>query len=137
MDGGLGLMRGPEVIAFEKRLKELFDTLDLELEKRWGASYQLHPSRSSEGTTANPEDDGLFNIGAGFSAGYGSETGRGYVIEVRMSTLETVPETVRNTILAYVSTRVDELLEIYFPDKELNVVKDGGLYKIVGDLGLA
>lgn len=130
-------MRGPEVIKFEKRLKELFDKLDRELEQRWGSSYPLHPRRRKDGTTANPEDDGLFNIGASFSAGYGSRAGRGYVIEVRMSTLDVVPDTVRNTIRSYVSERVNELLDIYFPEKKLDVVQDGGIFKIIGDLRLS
>ncbi len=129
-------MRGHEVIQFETHLKQLFDQIDEELELRWGTSYALHPARSRHRTTANPEDDGLFNIGASFSAGFGSEAGRGYVIEVRMSTLDVVPEPVRNTIRAFVAARVRELLPEYFKDAHLDVVQDGGTFKIVGDLRL-
>ena len=129
-------MRGHQVLEFEKKLKSLFDGVDRELEDRWGDTYSLHPARPAQGEAANPEDDGLFNVGAAFSAGYGSESGRGYVIEMRMSTLSVVPETVRNTITSYVAGRVRTLLSEYFPDKELDVVQDGGTFKIIGDLRL-
>lgn len=129
-------MRGPEVRNFERRLKELFDQIDAELEERWGSDYTLHPARPPRGGSGNPESDGLFNVGASFSAGYGTEYGKGYVIETRMVTLEQVPRDVRTEIDAYTARRIEELLPEYFPDRELEVVQDGRVFKITGDLSL-
>jgi hypothetical protein len=129
-------MRGAEARRFEKTMKSLFDRIDDELEDRWGESYRLHPSRAPRGTSSNKEHDGLFNVGASFSAGYGSRHGKGYVVEIRMVTLENIPEEVEEDIERYVARRVDELLPEYFPDRDLDVVREGTTYKIVGDLSL-
>ena len=127
-------MLGSKTAAFESRLKELFDTIDAEMEARWSAAYPRHPARPPVGTAANPEDDGLFNVGAAFSAGYGSSHGRGYVVEVRIATLDRVESQQRKRIKQYVKRRVDELLPEVFPGRDLQVIDDGALIKIVGDL---
>ena len=129
-------MRGSRVRKFEHTLKALFDTIDDELEERWGDRYRLHPSRPRRGRTVNKEHDGLFNVGASFSAGFGSEHGKGYVVEIRMVTLERVPREIEQQIDAYVAGRVDELLPEYFPGRRLQVVREPHAFKIVGDLSL-
>jgi hypothetical protein len=129
-------MRSRGVETFEERLRELFDRIDDELEDRWGGEYPLHPARPPRGTVRNKEQDGLFNIGASFSAGYGSEHGKGYVIEVRLLTLSNVDDDTREDVRAYSARRVRELLPEYFPDRSLQIVRDGDLFKIVGDLSL-
>ena len=129
-------MRGREVQSFERMLKRLFDEIDHELEDRWGADYPLHPSRLSRGRSSNSEHDGLFNVGASFSAGYGSEYGKGYVIEVRMVTLTDVERRVVEEIREYAARRVRELLPRFFPDRTLEVVREDDLFKIIGDLSL-
>ena len=68
------------------------------LEDKYGHLYPLHPSRAQRGATANKEHDGLFNVGASFSAGFGSEHGSGYIVEIRMATLSHVPIDVRKQI---------------------------------------
>jgi hypothetical protein len=129
-------VRGRKVQDFETRLKQLFDQIDAELEDRWGGEFPLHPSRPQRGRSSNPESDGLFNVGASFSGGFGSEHGRGYVIETRMVTLTTVDGDTREEIRDYVARRVTELLPQFFPDRDLDVVRDGNLYKVTGDLSL-
>ncbi|HKK48748.1 MAG TPA: hypothetical protein VJ932_06595 [Alkalispirochaeta sp.] len=129
-------MRGQEVQDFETTLKKLFDQIDTELEDRWGGEYPLHPSRPARGKSSNPETDGLFNVGASFSTGYGSDHGRGYVIETRMVTLTSVDSETREEIRNYVARRVSELLPQYFPNRDLDIVRDGDLYKVTGDLSL-
>ncbi|WP_455383497.1 hypothetical protein [Salinispira pacifica] len=129
-------MHDPRLVEFERRLKELFDSVDEELENRFGSLYPLHPARPPRGTTANREQDGLFNIGASFSAGYGSELGRGYVIEVRMVTLSHIPQHVRREITEEAVRMVRERLTDYFPDRELDVSREDNLFKIHGDLRL-
>jgi hypothetical protein len=129
-------MLGGETQAFEKELKRLFDHIDEELEERWGDQFPLHPARSPEGSTGNPESDGLFNVGASFSAGYGSQSGKGYVIEIRMVTLASVDPETREDIREYVASRVESLLPERFPDRRLQITRDGDLFKITGDLSL-
>ena len=78
-------MRTHQAIAWEKKLKRVFDSIDDHLENKYGARYRLHPTRPRRGTTSNKEHDGLFRVGAAFSAGFGSKHGRGYVVEIRMA----------------------------------------------------
>ncbi|MFP4153752.1 MAG: hypothetical protein ACOC2V_04015 [Alkalispirochaeta sp.] len=130
-------MRGREVQEFEGTLKKLFDRIDDELEDRWGGEYPLHPARPARGVSTNKETDGLFNVGASFSAGYGSEHGKGYVVDVRLVTLSDVPDETIDEIHAYIARRIEELLPEYFPGRELDVVREGNTFKIIGDLSLS
>ena len=126
--------RDPRVLQWENRLKGVFDAIDAELERRYGDRYDLHPARAERGETANPEDDGLFDVGAKFSAGFGSRHGRGYVVDVRLVTLERVPVDTRREIERFVADRLRETLPHAFPDAELRVEREGAALKIVGDL---
>ncbi len=123
-------------IKWDKTLKLLFDEIDDWLENRYGEEYLLHPNRPARGKTANKEMDGLFNIGADFSAGYGSRFGRGYVIQMRISTLENVPFEVREKLESEVENLVREKLPEFFPGRKLELKRDGNLLKIVGDFSL-
>jgi hypothetical protein len=106
------------------------------LEDKYGGSYDLHPARAEHGETGNPAQDGLFQIGAAFSAGYGSEQGRGYVLELRMVTLAAVPDAVCDRIEGEAVVLIAERLHAAFPGRELDVERDGPVYKIIGDLSL-
>lgn len=123
-------------MRWEGTLKSVFDTIDAELETEYGDRYSLHPSRPACGITANPEDDGLFNVGAAFSAGFGSKYGPGYVVEIRLSTLINVPAEVREEIKAKVFQRLENRLSTAFPGKELHVSEENGIIRIHGDLSL-
>lgn len=123
-------------MQFERTLKALFDSVDDYLEEKYGARYPLHPSRAKRGGTANKAHDGLFNVGATFTAGYGSRYGRGYVVQVDMVTLAEVPRDVRELIAEEAADLVNEKLPYYFPGRELRVVRDGNVFKIYGDLSL-
>jgi len=126
----------PKMAAFEARLKNLFDEVDHYIEDLYGDTYPLHPVRPARGKTANPEADGLFNIGANFTPGFGSELGRGYLIDVSMSTLEKVDTDVRRKIYETTARKVRELLPLHFPERELHVRRDKNHYKIQGDFRL-
>jgi hypothetical protein len=126
----------PKTIEFDERLKKLFDEVDAYIEDLYGSSYPLHPRRPSRGETANPQADGLFNIGADFTPGYGSQLGRGYLIDVEMSTLEKVDEEARARIYRAAVDKVRQLLPLHFPERELSVRQDGNHFKIQGDFGL-
>jgi hypothetical protein len=130
------VVRHPKSTAWEARLKAVFDRIDDDLEARYGADYALHPSRPPRGATANREADGLFNVGAAFTPGYGSRHGRGYTVRVHMATLEHVPEAVRTRILDEVVDQLRERLPAAFPDRTLQVSRDGSVYRIHGDLRL-
>ena len=124
------------MVEFDERMKKLFDEVDGFIEDLYGGKYALHPMRPVRGETSNPEADGLFNIGAVFTPGYGSELGRGYLIDVSMSTLEKVDEDVRREIYEVAADKVRDLLPIHFPDRELTVRRDGNHFKIQGDFSL-
>lgn len=129
-------MQHHRAVAWEKKLKTIFDALDDDLEVKYGHTYPLHPSRPRRGSTSNKAHDGLFNVGASFSAGYGSEHGPGYVVHVRMVTLSKVPADLREAIEREVADKLAEALDKEFPDQRLDVARDGTVYKIHGDLSL-
>ena len=129
-------MRHIKLLEWEKKLTAMFNEVDDYLEDKYGGRYLLHPARPLRGTTSNKAHDGLFNVGAAFSTGLGSDFGPGYVIEVRMVTLEQVPVELRENILQEVVELVRRYLPRYFPDKKLDVALDGDVYKIFGDLKL-
>ncbi len=127
-------MEAESVTNWERRLKELFDEIDDELEDRYGPLFSIHPSRPRRGATSNKEHDGLFNVGASFSAGFGSQLGRGYVIDFDVVTLETVPSTIKEQIEHDVYLLVEERIPRYFPSSTLRVGRDQSVIKIHGDI---
>ncbi|QEN05793.1 hypothetical protein EW093_14145 [Thiospirochaeta perfilievii] len=129
-------MESAQSIEWDRRLKKMFDEVDDFLEDKYGHLYRLHPNRLKRGETSNKEMDGLFNIGASFSPGYGTEFGRGYVIDLHLSTLAKVEPRVKNEIELDAISMVKSLLSKYFPKRELDIKKDGTVYKLCGDLSL-
>lgn len=117
-------------------MKELFDEIDDYLEEEYGDRYPLHPNRPARGATANKAADGLFNIGAQFTSGYGTRYGRGYIVDFLISTLEEVASEERELFLEEIVHQIRKRLPIFFPNKELKVVRDGSLFKIIGDFSL-
>lgn len=129
-------MRGKKVKEWERRLKTVFDSIDVDMEKKYGGKYQLRERRPKFGQTANSESNGLFNIGAVFSAGYGSKHGRGYIVRVLMLTSKRLPDHVHHKIQCEVVDFLKAKLPIAFPDNEMTIKHDGDIFKIVGDLSL-
>lgn len=126
-----GLKMGDRKISeFDNKLKKMFDDIDDYLEDKYGGLYPLHPARPIRGTTSNKEHDGLFNIGASFSAGFGSRVGRGYVVDVDMVTLHNIPDKITRQIEEDVVHLISSRLPKYFPDRNLGVEKDGTVFKI-------
>ena len=121
---------------FQDRLKKLFDEVDHYIEDLYGDRYPLHPVRPARGETSNPEADGLFYVGANFTPGFGSELGRGYLIDVSISTLSKVDKEVRREIYEAATEKVKELLPIHFPERELVVRRCRNHFKIQGDFSL-
>ncbi|MFP4563277.1 MAG: hypothetical protein ACLFRY_08185 [Spirochaetia bacterium] len=130
-------MLHPGIQEWERKLKVVFDEIDDYLEDIYGGRYKLHPARPARGKTANKGHDGLFNVGATFSAGFGSKYGRGYVVEVDMVTLESVPREVQMNIEADVMRLLREKIDTYMPEQRVSIDKDGNVIKIYGDFGHA
>lgn len=124
----------PEI--FEARLKKVFDKIDDFLESKYGKLFSLQPNRAEMGETSNKETDGLFNVGAAFSPGYGSKLGRGYTVEIRLSTFEHVSRDIQERIRKDVLELLNKGLDAEFPERELDVDEDGNLLKIHGDFSL-
>jgi hypothetical protein len=126
----------PKTSEFESRLYEVLSEVDAELEERYGGDYPLHPARAEHGETESGQHSGLFTVGTHFTPGYGSELGRGYVIDVEMVTLFDVPDEVEEEIEAEAARLVEQKLQNRFPERELHVERDGRLFKIRGDFSL-
>lgn len=123
----------------EKMEEALFAALaevDSEMESRYGGKFALHPARPPHGTAASRQYDGLFELGAGFSAGFGSKFGPGYALALRIVTLEDVPDSFRNQFEEEAVGLLRESLARHLPGRKLDVVRDGGSWKIVGDLSI-
>lgn len=123
-------------VELEKNMKLMFDEIDDIMEDRYHENWILHPNRQKRGECANKEADGLFNVGVSFSPGYGTTYGRGYVIDISISTLEHIPFNIKSQLYSEVATLITERLPRFFPERKLEVVKDGAVYKIIGDFSL-
>lgn len=129
-------MRSKEAKEWELKLKDVFDEIDRVLESEYGDRFQRHPNRPAEGRTSNPEMDGLFNVGASFSAGFGSKLGPGYVVDIRMSTLSHQPGALKSELRDRVKVLLEERLPAAFPGKNLKVHTEHKHLRIIGDLSL-
>jgi len=129
-------MRHHSVIAWEARLDSVMREIDQLLEEKYSGEYTLHPARALRGATSNPSHDGLFSITANFSLGLGSSVGKGYVVDIKMVTLDNIPDHIRHEIETLVQEKLQQLLPAQFPDANLHVAKDGPVLKIHGDLSL-
>lgn len=129
--------RQPMLEAWEAKLHEAFENVDHYLEDAYGEQYTLKPNRLPRGKAPTVDADGLFDLGVAFAAGFGSKFGPGYVFQVRMATLDHIPETVRNAIEQDALEKLRSELTRLFPGRDLQVKRDGAVYKIFGDLSLA
>jgi len=129
-------MRHRKAKEWERRLKTVFDEIDIELEAAYGDRFNLHPARPEHGTTSSREMDGLFNVGASYSAGFGSKLGPGYVVDIRLSTLQRIPEELKLKLRDTVQALLLEKLPAAFPSKELHVDQEQSHLRIHGDLSL-
>jgi hypothetical protein len=129
-------MRHRKAKEWELALKRVFDEIDAVLEKDYGGMFRRHPARAPDGGTSNPEMDGLFNVGASFSAGFGSRFGPGYVVDIKFATLDHVPHKLKAAIRDQVQALLVEKLPDAFPGKELHVDRELQHLRIHGDLSL-
>lgn len=129
-------MYHPKTVEWDRKLKRICDRIDALLEEQYGGMYPLRPNRPQTGMTSNPEMDGLFNIQTMFTPGYTSKTGRGYLVEIEMSTLDYVEEKVKKEIQDIVLIKFKNELKREFPKRLLEIGIDENMIKIRGDLNL-
>ena len=120
----------------ENQLRRMCDDLDHYLEDTFGDKYPLHPNRPPRGKAARVAYDGLFSTGTKFTLGYGSETGKGYLVDIEIITLSRVQPEDREEIERAAVSHLRKIIGEYFPTRELDIRKDGRLYKIIGDFSL-
>ena len=96
----------------------------------------LRFNRPARGCGVTPDTDGLFEIGFSFSLGIASQLGPGYVFRVKVATMSRVSPDFMEKVENEVVDMLKSELPKEFPNRELNVAKDGRNYKIYGDLDL-
>ncbi|MBR6348013.1 MAG: hypothetical protein IKR80_03570 [Spirochaetales bacterium] len=126
----------PKQEILEEKMAQLCQALDNHLEDIYGDHYRLHPNRLRRGKGSNPSFDGLFSTSLAFTLGYGSEYGRGYVVNVEIRTLDKVSQYDSTKIQAEAFSFISQNLKKFIPDQDLKIVQDGNLMKVVGDFSL-
>lgn len=129
-------MRHHGVEEWESQLTKLLKRVDSTLEESFGALVARHPARPPHGSTANPQQDGLFRVTASFTPGFGSELGKGYVLQLDLVSLKQVTAEQLEAIQQEAVRLVQEGLEEVLPGRNLTVKRDGNVWKIVGDLSI-
>ncbi len=130
------MIRHPRMIEFEKRLKSIFDEIDDYLEENYGDLFPLHPARAKKGKTSNKAHDGLFSVTSSFTTGIGSQKGKGYVVSIRFVTLKKVDKKLKEKIENEAMQIIDKKLDEKFPEREIDVTRDGKIIKIIGDFNM-
>ena len=129
-------MQNPLLAKWESKLQGIFDRIDTYLEEKYGDAYPLRWNRPPHGCGVTPDTDGLFELGFSFSLGIASQLGPGYVFRIKLATSSKVSPEFFATIENEVVNMLKRELPIEFPDKNLQVAKDGRNYKIYGNLDL-
>ena len=129
-------MRGAKLEKWERRLKTVFDRVDDALEEKYGDAFPLRPNRAERGETTSKSHSGLFSVGGKFSLGLGSKHGAGYIVDVRLSTLKRIPAETREAIYEDAQQWLKQELEREFPETDLDLVRDGNVFRITGDFSL-
>ncbi|MBQ0070872.1 MAG: hypothetical protein KBS81_03315, partial [Spirochaetales bacterium] len=131
------LVTMPTYAELEDRLTALGREIDNYLEDRFEGLYPLHPNRMPRGTGANPAYDGLSATTVAFSTGYGTKTGRGYVVNIDVRTLSWVTMDEKKRIYDEAYAFLQRVLPERFPERKLMVVMDGNMMKIIGDFSIS
>jgi len=126
----------PKQIELEGQLHRMCLELDNHLEDKFGSMFPLHPNREKRGKAASGNYDGLFSTGLQFTNGYGSSLGRGYLLDIDISTLSWVT---KNDILKIEEESINFIkliLPKHFPNRKLDIKRDQNIIKLIGDFSL-
>jgi len=126
----------PKQIELENKLHKMCIELDNHLEDTFGNLFPLHPNREKRGKTASANYDGLFSTGLQFTNGYGSSLGRGYLLDIDISTLTWVKKSDKTMIEEEAIKYLSSILIKHFPDRKLEIKRDQNVIKLVGDFSL-
>lgn len=126
----------PKQEELEGKLNLMCLDLDNYLEEKYGDLFPKHPNRLNRGKAASGNYDGLFSVYANFSLGYGSNEGRGYVLDINIVTLSRVSKKIKDEIIEDGVNYMRTLLPKYFPHRKLDLKLDKKVYKLVGDFSL-
>jgi len=126
-----------KVENWEAKLRDAFDQADRHLEEKYRFRFIRKPGRPAHGEGITRDADGIFDLSVGFTAGFGSTHGEGYVFRVRLATFDPVSMDERKEIEAETVRILSRELAKAFPDRNLQIVSEGDQYKIIGDLRLA
>ncbi len=129
-------MKNPLLQKWEDKLQGIFDRIDDQLEEKYGDAYPLRFNRPARGCGVTPDTDGLFELGFSFSLGLTSQIGPGYVFKVKVATMNRVSSDFMEKVENEVIDMLKAELPKEFPNRDLNIAKDGKNYKIYGDLDL-
>lgn len=129
-------MKHHSLTKWEKRLYKLVKQVDHYLEDKYGQEFKRHPARPAHGQTSSVSQDGVFSVTSNFSLGLGSSHGKGYIIDIKLVTLEDIDSSRREQIEDEAVNKLREWLPDYFPERELYVKRDGNIIKLYGDLSL-
>lgn len=129
-------VRHPKQEKIEKNMRLMCNALDAYLEDKYQDAYPLHPNRAERGKAGSVSYDGLFSTGTKFTLGYGSKSGRGYLVDIEIVTLEKVTKEHKEDIEKDAASFLKEQLPQYFPNRQLDIIQEGNVFKIVGDFSL-
>lgn len=121
---------------WEARLRAAFDRADAFLEQKYAGRFTLKPNRPPHEAGSTRDADGVFDLTVGFTAGFGSKYGEGYVFRVRLATFDHVPPATRTNIETEAIETLTKEIAAEFPGRDLRIVVDGEQYKVIGDLSL-
>ncbi|MDD2599685.1 MAG: hypothetical protein PHO37_10710 [Kiritimatiellae bacterium] len=127
----------PKLAKWEEPLFELLRSVDNQLESEFGDLYPHHPARPPHGATTNPQNDGLLRVSANFTAGFGSDHGRGYTLNMEFVTLVPVADKHTDAMESRALKLIQDGLDRTMPERHLKIKRDGNLWKIVGNLSLS
>jgi len=125
-----------KVENWEAMLHAAFDRVDAYLEKKHGHRFTRKPNRPAHGDGPTRDSDGLFDLTVGFTAGFGSIYGQGYVFKIRLATFDPIPPDICEMLKIETIKALSQELAVVFPERDLRIVVDGDQYKIIGDLSL-
>ncbi len=129
-------MNRTQVELWEAGLRQALDVVDHVLEDRFGDLLPRRPNRPRRDATANPRYDGLFTVDSKFSMGLLSQSGPGYVIDVRLAAIGSPTAAQHEAILEEAERALRAALPESFPGRHLEVVREGRILRVTGDLSL-